>query len=97
MRRHGRHAIQRQRIRLLHELQDRNQRTQTERSVKRDFQNVALLLFRANQKRVSRFCFHIYLSFNYDAAESPFCLIESRFIIGIEDWMQRRDDSDSKT
>jgi len=93
-------SIDRQLIRLLGKLPDRNNRAQTQKRVNRSFHDAPARLFRANQERVCRFMFVVHNmrpSF-YDEADADFsfCLnAGDRSSLTFERWMQRPDGLDS--
>ena len=93
-------SIDRQLIRLLGKLPDRNNRAQTQKRVNDSFDDAPARLFRANQERVCRFMFVVHNTgpsfYDEDAADFSFCLnAGDRSSLTFERWMQRPDGLDS--
>ena len=93
-------SIDRQLIRLLSKLPDRNNRAQTQKRVNRSFHDAPAPLFRANQERVCRFMFVVHNMrpsfYDEDDADFSFCLnAGDRSSLTFERWMQRPDGLDS--
>src|ERR1700692_170405 len=88
--------VQRQSVRLLRKLPNRNQAAQRDQAVDRNFHDVSAFFFRLNQQPVSGSLSHAFSFYCEDVAERCFCLNSLSVIIAFEHWMRGRVESDSK-